>query len=154
MFLSRWGSASRPFLLFPGQTALFVDFQVTGYVFLLHLSCIHHHFTNGFPYLHLLTGYFPNKIPSLHLPSEAGGGARRIPDRSRPSLLRRPSSLRPKSSETPSFFSFLPLRRSTFLFLHSARVTGYRTDATATAGRRSGREGGTGQGQTDLDRRS
>ena len=55
---------------FPCQTALFVDFLETGYMFLLHLSCIHHHFTNEFPCLHLLTGCFTNKEPCPHLSSE------------------------------------------------------------------------------------
>ena len=35
------------------------------------LSCIHRHLTNWFLCLHLLTGYFPNKVPCPHLP--AGG---------------------------------------------------------------------------------
>ena len=39
-------------------------------MFLLHLSCIHRHFTNWFPCLHLLAGCFPNKELCPHLLSE------------------------------------------------------------------------------------
>ena len=68
--LSRLVSSFPFFLTSHAKLLCFVDFRETGYMFLLHLSCIHRHFTNLFPCHHLPTGYFPNKVPCPQLPSE------------------------------------------------------------------------------------
>ena len=63
--------ASFPFFLTSHAKLLcFVDRLRVSASFKLHPSS----FCKQVLYLHLLTGYFPNKIPSLHLPSEAGEG--------------------------------------------------------------------------------